>query len=293
MATTLHLPEEILTLIVEHLKLPSAIKIGECRNPDFSSTLSDFDKAVKLQLCTLACLSRTSKALYRIVKPVLYHTYPGFRVCNARTFIKTLVKDPICADSVREIIIDKWEHIARGDEHPVDRAPQSLDSQCLHYAQGLRRASSCYPMGLGSAVGAELESGRADVVLTMLVLLCDNIDVLEVSVPCVDEEAHREEFLRARSLHFLLDVLPFEKWTDTSHKRYQNIRNLAIRLEKHSGTFGCAFAKRLLIMPNVETFCAWRISCSRLFTSRVFGPNTTGELCLQCFNPVPPQIILQ
>ncbi|KAI5367756.1 hypothetical protein Slin15195_G028890 [Septoria linicola] len=265
-ATALHLPEEILTLIVDYLRLPSAITIGEKRGPNFS-TLSDSDRAIKLQLRTLAYLSRTSKSLYHIVKPVLYHTYPGFRIANARKFIKTLATVPGCADSVREIVVDKWEHVARGDEHPIDRAPQSLDTQCLQYARGLRRMSSCYPMGLGSAVGAELESGRADVVLTSLIMLCDNIEVLEVSVPCVDQEAHREEFMRARSLYFLLDLLPVYRWSSESYKRYQRIRRLAIRLEKHSGIFGCTFAKRLLMMPNVDSFSAWRISCSRLLTS--------------------------
>ncbi|KAM3424981.1 hypothetical protein BST61_g6951 [Cercospora zeina] len=264
-SSALHLPEEILAVIVDHLHLPSAPTIGERRDPDFSK-LSDSDKAVKLHLTTLASLDRTCKALNRIVKPVLYHTYPGAYISNARTFVKTLAKDSVCADSVREIVIDKWA--ARCNNGPIDRAPQSLDTQCLQYARGLRRTSSRYPMGLGSAIGAELESGRADVVLTMLVLLCDNIEVLEVSVPCVNEATQQEEFLRARSSFFLLDLLPVFKWTSESHQRYRGIKEFAMRLEKHSGTFGCTFATRMLLMPNVESFSAWRVSCSRLFTVR-------------------------
>ncbi|CAK1357238.1 unnamed protein product [Cercospora beticola] len=265
-----HLPEEILAVIIDCLQLPSAVIIGEQREPNFSR-LSESDKAVKLHLATLASLSRTCKALNRIVKPILYHTFPGTRISNARTFIKTLAKDSVCANSVQEIVIDKWEHISRGIDSPIDRAPQSLDAQCLQYARGLRRTSSCYPMGLGSAIGAELESGRADVVLTTLVLLCDNIEVLEVSVPCFNEVTQQEEFLRARSIYFLLDVLPVFKWTSESHKRYLNIKKFAIRLERHSGTFGCTFVTRMLLMPNLESFSAWRISCSRLLCAREPG----------------------
>ncbi|KAF2216040.1 hypothetical protein CERZMDRAFT_94422 [Cercospora zeae-maydis SCOH1-5] len=269
-SASFHLPEEILAVIVNHLLLPSAVTIGERRDPDFR-TLSDSDKAVKIHLSTLASLSRTCRALNRIVKPALYHTFPGARVSNARTFVKALAKDSVCADSVREIVIDKWE--PRGHDSPVDRAPQSLDTQCLQYARGLRRTSSCYPVGLGSAIGAELESGRADVLLTILVLLCDHIEVLEASVPCLNEATQQEEFLRARSIYFLLDLLPVFKWTSESHQRYRGIKKFAMRLEKHSGTFGCTFATRMLLMPNLESFSAWRVSCSRLLTAR--EPGTT------------------
>lgn len=277
--STLHLPEEILSLIVEHLQLPSAIEIGERRNPDFTGKLSDSDQDIKLQLFTLASLARTSLRLNRIVKPVLYRTYPGFPLANARTFIKTLAKDPVCAGSVHEIVIDKWEDITQDDQHTVDLESQSLKTSCLQYAQSMRRVSSCYPVGLGSAVGAKLERGRADVVLTMLMLLCDNIEVLEVSVPCLGFDAQRGTHLRLTPLFFMLDVLAYSK--DHSEERYRKIRNLAIRLEKHMGVFGCAFANRLLSMPNVETFSGWRVNCSRLFTSRTIGIPDTGELPLE------------
>lgn len=260
-----HLPEELLDLIVQHLRLPSARRIGEKRESDFNR-LSEHDKTVQQNLVTLARLSRTSRPLLRIARPILYEVYPGFRIVNARDFVRSLINKPECADCVRGLVIDKWESIAHGDS-PVDLSPSPLESQCLQYVSSLRRRTSCYPTGMGSGIGAELESGRADVVLSMLIVLCHNVEELEVSVPCIPERSQAAAFLRGHSLVFLLDALQAHRWTADSHKRYQKIRHFSIRLARPSGVFGAAFAKRILRMANTETFSAYHLHCQRLLTS--------------------------
>ncbi|KXT14925.1 hypothetical protein AC579_3059 [Pseudocercospora musae] len=262
-----HVPEEILSLVLAHFRLPTAKEIGELRDPDFGR-LSEHDRQLKQHLHTLSVLSQVSKALNRITKPILYFVFPGFRVVNARLFVKALAKNPELGQHAQQIVIDKWEHIAFDDDrgaHGVDRSCLSLEAQCDQYVTDLRRIS-CYPVGLGSPVGSELESGRADVVLTMLMALCPHINAIETSVPCLPAEAHRQALLRAQSLWFLLDDMVWRRWSKDSDRRYRSVRDLSVRLERQSGAFGVLFCKTMLEMPSLESFSACRLHCVKLLT---------------------------
>lgn len=264
---TFHLPEEILSIVLGHYRLPSAKEIGELRDPDFG-TLSDHDQQLKIHLSTLANLCLVSRALNRIASPYLYGVFPGFRLVNARLFVKALAKNPSLGDHVHQVVIDKWEHVVFNDDsgaHGIDRSYLSLEAQCARYTQDLRKRS-CYPTGLGSPVGSELDSGRADVVLTMLMALCPNVSAIETSVPCQPEDAHTQGLLRAQSLWFLLDSLVWRKWSSDTHRHYKCVRDLSIRLERHSGAFGVLFCKAMLELPSLETLSAWRLDCVKLLT---------------------------
>ncbi|EME83088.1 uncharacterized protein MYCFIDRAFT_174565 [Pseudocercospora fijiensis CIRAD86] len=262
-----HLPEEILSLVLDHFRVPTAKEIGELRDPDFGR-LSEHDCQLKQHLATLSSLNQVSKALNRITRPLLYSIFPGFRVVNARLFVKALARNTELGGHVQQIVIDKWEHVAFTDDHGahgIDRSYLSLEAQCHQYVRDLRKVS-CYPMGLGSPVGSELESGRADVVITMLMALCTNITAIETSVPCLPAEAHRHALLRAQSLWFLLDNMVWRRWSNGSDRRYRSVRELSIRLERQSGAFGVLFSKTMLEMPRLESFSAQRLNCVKLLT---------------------------
>lgn len=116
MAHDLHIPEEIVANIVQCLELPTAHQIAEGRAQG-----PELDHDIKLLLKTLASFCRSSQSLQRIAEPVLYTTFPGHQLVNARSYAAALVGHPQRYQSLRGLVIDRYtearERPLRYDEY--------------------------------------------------------------------------------------------------------------------------------------------------------------------------------
>ncbi|EME46904.1 hypothetical protein DOTSEDRAFT_79005 [Dothistroma septosporum NZE10] len=208
------LPEEIIVLILSYLSLPHLDPINESRQNDHE---------VATALATLAALSRTTRALHRLVEPVLYASYPGPRHADPQLFLAALASRPRRAFPVLKLVLEP--------PHPEDEQPEfneygyheyDYDGRDLlpaHLDGGLNRLGNTAvdsgfetipegphapysqfipelhaiidsyldPSQLRDDLRIKLEAGSSTAVQSLLLLMCRNIRVLDIVAPGPDE----------------------------------------------------------------------------------------------------------
>ncbi|UJO15877.1 uncharacterized protein CLAFUR5_04026 [Fulvia fulva] len=103
-------PEDIVALVLEEFKLPTAEEIAERRQWSEESA-DQHTVEVKALLKTLASSALVSKALNRIVEPLLYSQSPGQSLADPRQFATALISRPGRAEGVAHLVIETHQRL--------------------------------------------------------------------------------------------------------------------------------------------------------------------------------------
>ncbi|KAK4628203.1 uncharacterized protein CLAFUR5_04034 [Fulvia fulva] len=99
----LDLPEEIIILILDHLRLPAVDHLDKPRlcNIDIAAALATL--AAVSRYCILAQLVLTQ---HRLVEPIFNRVFPGSRLSSPQLFLAALAINPSRVPLVTEIVLD-------------------------------------------------------------------------------------------------------------------------------------------------------------------------------------------
>lgn len=187
------LPPELLEFIFSYLELPSPDSIGrgrwehlkrendeECgttldmNSKDYFARLATNDGEYASRLKTLSSLTRTSQKHHKIATPLLYKTYPGQRIANMNTLLRTLVNAPRKRDLVKRMVLDPFT-ASQGQfmNSPGNRGEKWTDSIArLGISNGLINHLQSF---------ARSEADVQDAQVGLLFFLCTNIETLDVT----------------------------------------------------------------------------------------------------------------
>ena len=201
---TLHLPEELLAMVVGFLELPSSHDIAQG-----DSLL------VRQNLSTLAALCRTSKALFRITKPILYKVYPGVDIADPQAFADALLKDPSKGRLVRDIVLSPW------NEWRSNWGEGHRENSRWCYCSTCQEVDSYQPAASRRALLAARQS-QVKVVgrLNHLLRQCPQVQTIDISSNTLDHGSCQK---------VLADLLSVSTLSLDSGRSFDRLRSLALR----------------------------------------------------------------
>lgn len=159
------LPEEILQLIVEQLH---------------TGTVFESRESSSARAKTLPSLCLSSRACNRIARPILYNTFHtghhGYE--GVRFFLRTLIKRPELAQSVRELYIGHREMSVAGNHNACFttvevESPFTVEDYLAAASKFRRKNASVEAMWI-----ADLRLGRRDAEVALCLSLCSRVERL-------------------------------------------------------------------------------------------------------------------
>ncbi|KAK4496959.1 hypothetical protein PRZ48_011408 [Zasmidium cellare] len=159
------LPEELLKLICDNLQ------------PSGYTHLRQHDNAL---LATLRNLSLSSKALRRIVQPIMLHTlnFEKRPWSQVRSVLRLISRQPHLAHFVRKVIVANWESY----EPSKNEQTSSMSGMDVRVIRGLIKELPL-PQSLRRDLSAGINAGSKDAEFTTLLCFCTKLENINAQLP--------------------------------------------------------------------------------------------------------------